>query len=136
MTLEPLLHASWAVQAHVATLAAAWLVGTWLFFISRKGTRTHRRMGALFIGLMLSTAAFSVFIRLRPPNAALFGFSTFHLFVPLVLVLVTIALYGAIAGRKRWHRFGVIGLYFGSITFTGLVNVFLGVGVTHRIFFP
>jgi len=136
MTFQPLLDASWAVQAHVATLVAAWLVGTWMFFIGRKGTLVHRRMGAVFVGLMLLTAATSLFIHRRPPNRLLFGFSTFHLFVPLVLLLLTIALYGAFSGRKRLHRFGVIGLYFGSITFTGIANVFLGVGITHRMFFP
>ena len=136
MTLEPLLDASWAVEAHVATLVAAWLVGTWMFFVGRKGTLTHRRMGIAFMALMLLTAVTSLFIHFRAPSPLLFGYSTFHLFVPLVLLLMTISLYGAFSGRRRVHRFGVIGLYFGSITFTGIVNAFLGAGITHRMFFP
>ena len=135
MTLQPLLEVPWAVQAHVVTLIAAWLVGTWMLFVGRKGTSAHRRMGALFIALMLITAAISLFIHYRMPNPLLFGFSTFHLFVPLVVCLSAIALYGGLSGRRSLHRFGVMALYFGSITFTGVVNVFLGTGVAHRVFF-
>ncbi len=51
MTLQPLLAASWAVQVHVATLVLAVLMGTWQFFLSRKGDAGH--FGSLvFIGLV------------------------------------------------------------------------------------
>jgi hypothetical protein len=52
MTLEPLLHAPIAVQAHVATVVPAFLIGTWVLFISRKGYFLHRILGATFLALM------------------------------------------------------------------------------------
>jgi uncharacterized membrane protein len=136
MTLHPLLAASLAVQVHVATLVLAWLVGTWQFFFSRKGAKWHRALGALFIGLMIVSAIDTLFIHLRTPNSSFFGLSWFHLYVPLVLALSGVALYGAVRHKRRLHRFGVIALYFGSLTLTGLVQIFFGDGISHRIFVP
>ena len=41
MTLEPLLHAPLTVQAHVATVLPAGLLGLWLLVFSRTGSRGH-----------------------------------------------------------------------------------------------
>jgi uncharacterized membrane protein len=136
MTLDPLLAASLAVRWHVATLALAWLVGIWLFFFSRKGAKWHRALGALFIGLMIATAIITLFIHLRTPNSSFFGLSSMHWYVPLVLALSCVALHGAIQRKRTLHRFGVIGLFFGSLTLTGLVQIFFGDGISHRMFFP
>ncbi|MEP7352908.1 MAG: DUF2306 domain-containing protein [Acidobacteriota bacterium] len=99
MTLQPLLTASWAIQLHVLTLVLALFVGTWQFFISRKGASAHRPMGAAFLALMVVSARLTLFIRLRSPHNAFFGLSTFHLYVPLVLGLCGLALYGARARK-------------------------------------
>ncbi|HTC45529.1 MAG TPA: DUF2306 domain-containing protein [Steroidobacteraceae bacterium] len=137
MTLQPLLQSTWAIQIHVLALTLAWLVGTWQIFVSRKGSPVHRKLGRVFIALMLTMALVSLFIHVRSPNSAFFGFSLLHLYVPLILGLSALALYGARAHRVRLHRFAVITLYFGSLTFTGLVQIFLVTGgITHRMFFP
>lgn len=135
MNLQPLFDAPWAVQAHVATLLPAWIIGTWLLFFSKKGSPLHRAAGRAFLALMTATAVFTLFIHLRRPDSPFFGLSWFHLFVPLVLSLVAIALYGAVSRKIKLHRFTVFGLYFGSLTITGFVNIFLGNGLSHRLFF-
>jgi uncharacterized membrane protein len=137
MTLQPLLQSTWAIQLHVLALTLAWLVGTWQFFISRKGSVVHRNLGRVFIALMLTMALVSLFIHVRSPNSAFLGFSLLHLYVPLILSLCALAIYGARAHRVSLHRFAVITLYFGSLAFTGLVQIFLVTGgITHRMFFP
>ena len=135
MTLQPLLAASWAIQLHVLTLVVALVIGTWQFFLSKKGTMPHRAVGTAFVMLMVISAIVSLFIHARSPNSRFFGLSWLHLYVPLILCLCAIALYGALTHRRRLHRFAVISLYFGSLIFTGLVQVLLAQGITHRMFF-
>lgn len=135
MTLQPLMSASWAVQVHVATLVAAWLVGTWLFALTRRGSPVHRTLGRVFLLLMALTALMAALIRVRPPHSSYLGLSWFHLYVPLVLGLCALTVYGATTHRLRVHRFAAINLYFGSLTLTGIVQVFLARGITHQIFF-
>jgi uncharacterized membrane protein len=135
MTLQPLLSASWAIQLHVLTLVLALVVGTWLLMLSRKGSLAHRKLGQLFIALMVATAVTAACIRVRPPHSPYLGLTWFYLFVPLVLGLCGLALYGAVTHRVSIHRFATIALYFGSLIFTGVVQIFLAHGITHRIFF-
>src|SRR4029453_5021029 len=80
MTLEPLIHAPLAVQAHVGTVLPAFALGAWLLVFSRKGSRWHRALGALFLGLMASTAIIAVFIHRQTPDSPLLGMSPTHLF--------------------------------------------------------
>lgn len=49
--------------------------------------------------------------------------------------LCTLAWFGAVRHRLRLHRFAVIALYFGSLLFSGYVQIFLADGITHEIFF-
>jgi uncharacterized membrane protein len=135
MTLQPLLSASWAIQVHVLTLVLALIIGTWQFALSRKGAAGHRAIGYVFIALMIVTAIVTLFIHVRSPHSAFFGFSYLHLYVPLVFSLCGAALYGAATHRLRLHRFAVIALYRGSLLFTLIVQVFLAPGITHQIFF-
>jgi uncharacterized membrane protein len=135
MNVQPLLQSSWAIQVHVAALVLAWLAGTWLFFFSHKGSPGHVALGRVFIASMLVMALVALFIHVRSPNGPYFGLSPLHLYVPLVLVFSALALVGARAHRPALHRFAVISLYFGSLIFTGLVQVFLTSGITHQIFF-
>ena len=135
MTLQPLLAASWVVQVHMVALVLALFVGTWQFFLSRKGAAAHRALGAVFIALMVIMALVSLFIRERSPNSPFFGLSVLHWYVPLVLGLCGMAAYGGMTRRLALHRFAVIALYFGSLIFTGVVQTFLVPGITHDIFF-
>jgi uncharacterized membrane protein len=135
MTLQPVLAASWEVQVHVATLILALLVGTWQIALTRSGSSVHRTLGRLFLLFMVATAVAAAFIRVRPPHSSYLGLSWFHLFVPLVLGLCSLAAYGAMTHRLSVHRFAAINLYFGSLILTGFVQVFLARGITHQVFF-
>ena len=85
---------------------------------------------------MVISALVTLFIRLRSPNSWFFGLSVLHWYVPLVLGLSALTVYAARAHRLSLHRFAVISLYFGSLIFTGLVQVFLVEGITRSMFFP
>ena len=135
MTLQPLLQSNWAIQVHIVALGLAWLAGTWQFLVSRKSGRSHAALGRVFIALMLVMALDTLFIHVRSPGSPFLGLSLMHLYVPLILAFCAVAIIGARTHRLPLHRFAVICLYFGSLVFTGLVQIFLVPGITHRIFF-
>jgi uncharacterized membrane protein len=135
MTLKPLIHAPLIVQLHVVTVVPAFLLGIWLLVFSRKGSRWHRSLGALFLTLLVTTALISLFIHRRMPGSPVLGMSPTHLFVPFVLFATWRALDGAFKGNIKQHQRWVMGLFFGALVINGLNNVFLLPGITHNVFF-
>lgn len=105
------------------------------FFVMRKGSPIHRMLGRCFLVLMLVSALVTLHIHVRNPQNPFFGLSVLHLYVPLVVGLRALAWFGAITHRIRMHRFAVIALYFGSLVFTGYVQIFMADGITHEMFF-
>lgn len=135
MTFEPLIHAPLVVQAHVATVVPAFVLGAWLLVFSRKGLRWHRTLGALFLTLMVTTAVIALFIHRRTPSSPAFGMSSTHLFVPFVLFATWRALIGALKGNIKQHQRWVMGLFFGALVINGVNNIFFLPGITHDVFF-
>jgi uncharacterized membrane protein len=135
VTLEPLIRAPLAVQAHVATVLPAFVLGTWLLMFSRKGSSWHRAIGALFLGLMVATAIIALFIHRQRPESPLLGMSPTHLFVPFVLFATWRALSGALKGNIKQHQRWVMGMFLGALVINGLNNVFFLPGITREIFF-
>jgi len=123
------------VQAHVATVVPAALLGTWLLAFSRKGLRWHRALGAMFLMLMVTTAILALFIHRRMPASPVLGMSPTHLFVPFVLFATWRALDGALKGNIKQHQRWVMGLFFGALLINGLNNVFFLPGITRDVFF-
>jgi uncharacterized membrane protein len=119
MTLEPLLHASPAVQIHLATVVPAFLIGTYLIFLSRKGARHHRVLGYIYLTLMTITSIAALFIHALMPNGPFLGLSPIHVFVPITLFSVASALYGARTHNIRMHRGAMLGAYIGGILIAG-----------------
>jgi uncharacterized membrane protein len=101
MTLDPLIQAPFVVQAHVATVVPAALLGGWLIAFSRKGLRWHRALGAMFLILMVTTAIIALFIHRRMPASSVLGMSPTHLFVPFVLFATWRALDGALKATSN-----------------------------------
>jgi uncharacterized membrane protein len=135
MTLDPLIQAPFIVQAHVATVIPAALLGAWLLAFSRKGSRWHRALGAMFLILMVTTAIMALFIHRRMPASPFLGMSPTHLFVPFVLFATWRALDGVLKGNIKQHQRWVMGLFFGALLINGLNNVFFLPGITRDVFF-
>lgn len=121
---------SWAVQAHLVTVLPAFVLGTWLIFASRKGATPHRRLGALYMALMVATAFVAIFIRSGDPP----HWSLIHLFVPLTLFSVISALRAARRHDISGHRNAMIVLYVGGLLIAGAFTFSPG-RLMHRIFF-
>ena len=133
MNLAPLLNAPLPIQVHVATVLPAFLIGTYLIFASRKGSPIHRKLGWLYLGLMVVTSLTTLFIHEINPNGW-GGFSPIHLFIPLTLFGV----YGAISGARthnvQRHRGAMLGVYIGGILIAGGF-AFMPGRIMHALFF-
>ncbi len=134
MTLGPLLHAPLAVQLHVATLVPAWIIGTWVMFFAKRGSKLHRALGFAFFSLLVATGFIALFIHRAMPNSPVFGMSWVHLTVIWTFVLVWLALDGIWKKKPLQHRLAVIGLYGGSLTITAIVNAFTPHHIIHQLF--
>lgn len=130
MHLELIGRESLAIQIHLATVVPAFFLGTWLLFLSRKGSLLHRRVGVVYLCLMVVTSIAAVFVQsLRPGH-----FSLIHLFIPLTLF----GIYGAIASIRRGdikgHQRAMYSVYFGGLIIAGGLTFYPG-RLMYRLFF-
>jgi uncharacterized membrane protein len=99
----------WAVSLHVGTVLTAVVLGLFLL-ARRKGGAVHRRLGIIWMGMMVTTAVASFWI--RGDSGA---FSGIHLFSVGTLVAVPMAIWRARVRDIRAHRQIMISLYVGLI---------------------
>lgn len=139
MSLAPLLNAPLAVQLHFFTVVPAFFLGTWLLFLSRKGSPLHRSVGKVYLALMAVTAVAAVFIRAFGSWVIDVGplrFGLLHLFVPLVANGV----WGAFAtirhGDLKGHQRAMRGMYIGGLVIAGLLAFAPGRILNRMVFGP
>jgi len=130
MDLAPLWHAPLAIKIHLATVLPAFVIGTWLIFVSTKGARWHRALGAVYLALMTITALTTFFIRSIIPGQL----SPVHLLIPLTLFGVFGALWNVRRGNIKGHRNAMLGLYVGGLLIAGSLTLLPG-RLLHRVFF-
>ena len=107
----------WIVWAHVALILPAVPIGMWLI-LNPKGTRVHRLLGRVWIGLMLASAALSFGIRISNDGRLSF----IHILSAYVLVASVLAIRAAVQGRIAAHSGTVWGLFFGGLLVAGLAT--------------
>ena len=134
MNVQPLLDASLAIQIHVLAGAFAFLCGAYLLATAlaarRKGGRTHRLLGRLWIGSMVVLALSALFIN----QLRVWGpFSPLHIFVPVTLASSWLAVWYARNRQMKAHAQTVIGLYGGGVIVAGGVT-FLPGRLMHDVF--
>lgn len=131
MTLEPLWHASLAIQLHVATVIPAAIVGAYLLASRNKGTPTHRLLGRIWLVLMVLTSVCSFFIHELNVWA---GFSPIHLLSVLTIAGCFQAYRMARRGRIKSHQRVVQQVYFGGIIIAGGFTLLPG-RIMYRVVF-
>lgn len=119
-----------AVLIHLATVIPAFFIGTWLIFLSKKGSSAHRVLGTTYLTLMTITATAAIFVKSLHPG----HFSWIHLFVPLTFWGVFAAIWRIRARDVAGHRAAMLGLYFGGLIIAGSLT-FLPGRLMHRLFF-
>lgn len=102
-----------AVIIHVATVLPCIPLGGWLF-LTRKGGKTHKRLGKIWVSLMVTAATSAIFIRTGG------SFSFIHIFVPVTLIGAWRTIASARAGRMEMHKRVLLGMYFGALMIPGI----------------
>lgn len=125
MNLEPMLNAPLMVQIHVAAVLPAFVIGTWQIFVSTKGARPHRILGAAYLVLM-TIAALTAFGMRAHVGPTFLGFGLLHLLAVLTLWGVFNAIAGLRTGDIARHRRGVIGTYVGGLVIAGALSFIPG----------
>ncbi|MYD98520.1 MAG: DUF2306 domain-containing protein [Gammaproteobacteria bacterium] len=118
---------------HLATVVPCFLIGAWLF-ARRKGTPLHKRLGRVYAGLILVTAAVALIMPAEVGPRILGHFGFIHLFSILVLVCVPLAVYNIRRGNVSGHRFNMVGVYVGGILIAGTF-AFMPGRILHGWFF-
>ncbi|HVL76001.1 MAG TPA: DUF2306 domain-containing protein [Noviherbaspirillum sp.] len=110
------------ILAHIYTALGAVVFGGATLAL-RKGTRLHRVLGRIWVGLMVSTALISFGIKTSG------HFSAIHILSVVTLAGVSAAVFAAARGRIRAHRAGMTATYAGLViagAFTLLPGRLLG----------
>lgn len=110
-----------AVQLHIVCAVSALALGT-AMFARRKGTRSHKLIGRLFLLLMLATATSAYFIRYINDGS----FSWIHIFIPVTFVAAFETVFYSRKGNLKGHRRAVTGLFFGALLIPGAVSFLPG----------
>ena len=107
------LYAKLPIILHVAAVLPAIPLGGWLM-LARKGTPMHRRLGKVWLVLMLITATTAIFIQSSG------SFSWIHLFVPLTFHAAWKVMATARAGDIRAHKNHLVRTYLLALMIPGL----------------
>lgn len=117
---------------HLATILPSIFIGTYLM-IFRKGTPLHRKLGKVYLLLMLKTGiATAIMPSMGPKLFNHFGF--FHIFSALTLWTVPNTWNALKRKDIRAHKFGMVGLYIGGIVIATIV-AFLPGRTMYNFFF-
>ena len=102
-----------AIAIHVATVLPAVPLGAYLL-LTRKGTKRHKQLGKVWVGLMVATATAAIFIKSGG------SFSFIHVFVPMPYIASYKIIATARRGDMQGHRYEVASLYLGALMIPGI----------------
>lgn len=105
--------------------------------LSKKGTKTHKRRGYVWLGLMVLISLTAVFIQEINPGS----YSLIHLLIPWTVFSIFFGVYAIkkfkVTKNKTWktlHKWTMIGLFFGALVIAGAFTLMPG-RMLHEIFF-
>jgi len=106
------------MYAHLATVIPCFIIGTILLLI-KKGTKTHKNFGRIYMVLMLITATITLFMPADVGPTIFNHFGWIHSFSFLTIYTVPTAYFAIKKGNVKAHKRKMILLYFGAIIIAG-----------------
>lgn len=131
MSLAPLLAAPLLIQIHAASATAALVLGGYQM-LAAKGSKSHRRLGWIWVFLMALVAVSSLGIVSNWPMVGPLG--PIHGLSALVIVTLPLAVIHARRGHIKSHRKTMMGLFFGGLVIAGLFTLMPG-RLLHQVVF-
>jgi uncharacterized membrane protein len=107
------------ILLHLSAALSALVLGT-VMLVRRKGTASHKALGRLWVGLMLTVAISSLWI------PGFLHFTWIHLFTLLTLVSLPLALYRIRTGDVKGHAAAMKGLFIGGLVVAGIFTLIPG----------
>ena len=100
-----------------------------IVLLSKKGTKTHKRRGYIWLGLMLLISLTAIFIQEINPGS----YSLIHLLIPWTIFSIIFGIYAIkkfkVNKNKVWrnlHQWTMIGLFFGALVIAGAFTIMPG----------
>ena len=103
---------------HLITVVPCFVIGTILLLI-KKGTNLHKKLGQVYMVLMMITACVTLFMPAHVGTRILNHFGFIHSFSFLTIYTVPTAYIAAKKGDIKSHKRKMILLYFGAIIIAG-----------------
>ena len=107
------------VLVHLAAAASALALG-FVMLARHKGTASHKRLGRVWVGLMLTVALSSLWI------PRFLQFTWIHLFTVLTVVTIPLAIYRIRSGDAKGHARAMNGLFIGGLIVAGIFTLVPG----------
>lgn len=118
---------------HLYTVVPCVFIGGFLLII-KKGTGIHKRLGSIYMILMLFTAIVTLFMPAYVGGRILNHFGWIHLFSFLTIWTVPTAYIAIKRGNIKAHKRKMILLYFGALIIAGAFTLMPG-RYLHEVFF-
>lgn len=110
---------------HLGTVLPAALIGGWVL-ARRKGTRVHKRLGWVYVVLMMITALVTLLMPALVGPRLFNHFGFIHLFSLLVLGSLPRAIWAIRHGKRDLHRHSMTNVFIGGIGVAGLLTLMPG----------
>ena len=104
---------------HLAAAASALVLG-FVMLARRKGTASHKALGRVWVGLMLTVAVSSLWI------PRFLHLTWIHLFTLLTLLTLPLAIYRVRNGDTTGHARAMKGLFIGGLVIAGILTLVPG----------
>lgn len=126
---DPIRESSLATQIHLVAAVSAFVIGLYQL-LGPKGRTPHRLLGYVWLGLMLTAAISSFWLRALNPGMLSF----IHILSGWTVVVAPMILYAARTKNIKRHRNMAMGLFMGGLVVAGLF-AFLPGRLMWRVFF-
>jgi uncharacterized membrane protein len=118
---------------HLITVVPCFFIGTLLLLI-KKGTKIHKKLGSIYMILMLFTGILTLFMPAHVGQKFLNHFGWIHCFSFLTIYTVPTAYLAIKKGNVKAHKRKMILLYFGALIIAGGFTFMPG-RYLHELFF-
>ena len=107
---------------HLVTILPCIPMGAFVLF-AKKGTKTHRILGKIYMVLMLFTTSVTVFMPAKVGPQLFNHFGWIHLLCALTLWTVPSAYFAIKKGKVKSHQRKMVLLYIGAILIAGFFTL-------------
>jgi uncharacterized membrane protein len=118
MNFSPLTFASPVVIIHLILALAAFVVGG-IQLAKKKGSRTHKMLGYVWVAAIVVICLTSFGIKEVMPNGMFGGYSPIHLLSLFILFQVFRGIYFARNNNIKMHRRCMVSTYVGGLVIAG-----------------